>query len=566
MKSGKNLPGVWAYNHEIHQGADMKTCPHFYRSGHRQSLILNTVILLILLALSSTAILSTCAQSLPTSPTLLLGSPTLQESRTETVLAPGLTLTTITRGAASKDEYWTISVLLEVSGKPLSVIPSRDQAQQVAVKLKEAGFSPEIREERNPEYKDLPAGTIGYSVRVGKYETKDATREGIAALSGFGYKGAPLFTGEDGDPASGPWVIRVLLIDPRLFQGEIRATHGASISGRTKVTALARQAGAIAAVNAGFFVMFPPDGVPGEPAGLFVDHGKVLSEATNGRITMDIFNRNVPGGETYIVFQPLITTMVLRTEKNLSHRVDGINRQPGIIRNCGGTGDTPTDLPLHDRTCSDANELVILTPEFGSAAPSGEGIEAVVDRTGTVTELRKRSGGSVPDGGMLIQGIGTGADWLISNVPVGTNLRFQVDVTDTQGKSVPFDSNDYAVNGGPGLVAGGQPEIRPVADGLVHSDDPSFFLRWGVRRNPRTMAGIDSQKRILLVTVDGHQPGYSLGLSLVEGARLMVGLGAVTAMNLDGGGSTGMVIKGDPIGSPSDPTGERAVGDAIILR
>jgi exopolysaccharide biosynthesis protein len=80
------------------------------------------------------------------------------------------------------------------------------------------------------------------------------------------------------------------------------------------------------------------------------------------------------------------------------------------------------------------------------------------------------------------------------------------------------------------------------------------------------MAGIDAQNRILLVTVDGHQPGYSLGLSLIEGARLMIGLGAVNAMNLDGGGSTAMVVRGELINSPSDPSGERAVGDAIYFK
>jgi exopolysaccharide biosynthesis protein len=79
------------------------------------------------------------------------------------------------------------------------------------------------------------------------------------------------------------------------------------------------------------------------------------------------------------------------------------------------------------------------------------------------------------------------------------------------------------------------------------------------------MAGIDRQGRILLVTVDGRRPDYSVGLSLMDGAQLMIGLGAVEAINLDGGGSTAMVINGKLVGSPSDPTGERAVSDAIII-
>jgi hypothetical protein len=523
-------------------------------------------ILPAMLALFLLAAKSGCAQSSPASHGLPLGSNMLQEKRTRTILAPGVTLTTINRGVVSNDEHWTLLMRIPVFGTSASELGSRDQAQQLAARLAAEGFAPELREERNPEYQDLPAGTIGYSVRVGTYATRDAAKDDRTKLSGLGYTALPLFTGEDNDPTSGPWNIQVITIDSRLFRGEINATHGSSISQRTTVSALAQQSSALAAINAGFFVMSPSDGAPGDPAGLFIDHGKVLSEATNGRITMDIFNRNTPDDKTYVRFLQLTTTMSLVVGKDLSHRVDGINRRPGVIRNCGVAGGSPTNLPMQDFTCSNSSELVVITPEFGGSAPAGDGIEALADKSGNVSELRARTGGPVPMGGMLVQGIGTEAAWLASNVHVGDKLRFDVHMTDTLGRDVQFDSNDSAVNGGPGLVVDGRPEIRPVADGLVHSEDPSFLWRWGVRRNPRTMAGVDAQNRILLVTVDGHQPGCSLGLSLVEGAQLMIGLGAVTAINLDGGGSTAMVVNGKLVSSPSDPTGERAVGDAIIVK
>jgi|WetSurMetagenome_2_1015567.scaffolds.fasta_scaffold44775_2 exopolysaccharide biosynthesis protein len=497
---------------------------------------------------------------------LPLGNSTLPENRTQVTLAPGVTLTTITRGKASTDEHWVILVLAPNSGAFSSVLSSRDQAREVVARLKDAGLTAEVREERNPGYKDLPAGIIGYSVRVGTYSERDATTGDMAKISGLGYRASLVFTGEDGDPTSGPWVVRVLTMDPRIYHGEISATHGSSIAGRTTVSALARLMGALAAVNAGFFVMWPADGVPGDPAGLFIDHGKILSEATNGRIAMSLFNRNTPKAKTYVRFQHLATTINMVVGKDLVHRMQGINRKPGVIRNCGEKGGTPTGQPRHDYTCTNPNELVVITPEFGTPTPSGDGIEAVVDSTGIVRELRNRVSKAVPSGGFLVQGIGNGAKWLNSNVHVGDSIRLEFKVTDSRGHTVKFDSNDSAVNGGPGLVVDGKPDIRPVADGLVHPDDSSFLLRWGVQRHPRTMAGIDAQNRILLVTVDGHQPGHSLGLSLTEGARLMIGLGAVNAMNLDGGGSTAMVVKGELISSPSDPAGERPVGDAIFIK
>jgi exopolysaccharide biosynthesis protein len=54
-------------------------------------------------------------------------------------------------------------------------------------------------------------------------------------------------------------------------------------------------------------------------------------------------------------------------------------------------------------------------------------------------------------------------------------------------------------------------------------------------------------------------------MTIEELAKLMVELGCVEAMNLDGGGSTTMVIRNKVINSPSDATGERPVSDALLV-
>ena len=71
--------------------------------------------------------------------------------------------------------------------------------------------------------------------------------------------------------------------------------------------------------------------------------------------------------------------------------------------------------------------------------------------------------------------------------------------------------------------------------------------------------------QVLLVAVDGRQVGHSLGLSILEAAQVMQALGAASAMNLDGGGSTTIVLEGQVLNRPSDPSGERADGDAILV-
>jgi exopolysaccharide biosynthesis protein len=95
--------------------------------------------------------------------------------------------------------------------------------------------------------------------------------------------------------------------------------------------------------------------------------------------------------------------------------------------------------------------------------------------------------------------------------------------------------------------------------------DLSFGYAWAEQRQPRTMAGIDRDGRLLLVTVDGRQPGTSEGVTIEEGARLMRELGAIDAMNLDGGGSSAMAVDGMLVNHPSDATGERAIGDAVVV-
>lgn len=60
--------------------------------------------------------------------------------------------------------------------------------------------------------------------------------------------------------------------------------------------------------------------------------------------------------------------------------------------------------------------------------------------------------------------------------------------------------------------------------------------------NPRTAVGLSKNRRYLyLIVVDGRHPGYSIGTTNRETADMLIRLGAYTALNLDGGGSTTMV-------------------------
>jgi exopolysaccharide biosynthesis protein len=107
-------------------------------------------------------------------------------------------------------------------------------------------------------------------------------------------------------------------------------------------------------------------------------------------------------------------------------------------------------------------------------------------------------------------------------------------------------------------VVGGMPIL--VQDGRVVAPSCSTSF---CRANPRTGIGYTAHGGILLVVVDGREKG-STGATLVQFAQLMKDLGAVQALNLDGGGSTTMVVQGDVVNVPSDGV-QRSISNALLV-
>jgi hypothetical protein len=96
---------------------------------------------------------------------------------------------------------------------------------------------------------------------------------------------------------------------------------------------------------------------------------------------------------------------------------------------------------------------------------------------------------------------------------------------------------------------------------ITATDCPAPFCN----RHPRTGIGVTPEGRLLLVTVDGRRRGYSVGMTPVQFAKLFRHLGATWALNLDGGGSTTMVVEGEVINRPSDAGGEREVSSSVLV-
>jgi hypothetical protein len=369
-----------------------------------------------------------------------------------------------------------------------------------------------------------------------------------------------VYTGEDGAETTGPWVVHVLTVDPSVFRGKVEPELGTGlIPERENLTALSRRKGALAAINAGYFVMGANDGTPGDMAGISVLRGALVSEAVDGRTSLIL----PPGSGKGASIAAISDTLNASSSDGATRLVDGLNRAPGLIRSCGGEGsDQPVSVPKHDFTCTDDSELIQLTPLFGATTAPGAGAEAVLNASGTVTELREGRGSSIPANGSVLAGTGEAAEWLRTHATPGKTIQVAVDIS---AEGAPLPQGAGVVNGGPRLLGSGELKITAYAEGFVHPDNAEFYYRFGIRRNPRTLAGVTREGKLLLVAVDGRRPGYSVGASFEESALILQALGAEQGVNLDGGGSTGVIVGESLLTMPSDATGERPIGDAIVI-
>jgi hypothetical protein len=240
--------------------------------------------------------------------------------------------------------------------------------------------------------------------------------------------------------------------------------------------------------------------------------------------------------------------------------LDGVNRRPGVVPACGGRGgDRPTERPDAATTCTDPSELVLFTPQWGLRAPTAD--RHAVVRGGVVAGLGRRA---IPDDGFVLGATGEAARFLDGAAATGADVRPELGLSTPRGPLAAEELSDI-VGGGPKLVSGGRVRLRAVAEGFAPLSAPWFYGSFVAGRHPRTLAGVRPDGTLLLVTVDGGRPDWSAGVTLSEAARLMRALGARDALNLDGGGSSAMTVRGRVVSRPSDPSGERPVSDALVV-
>jgi exopolysaccharide biosynthesis protein len=324
------------------------------------------------------------------------------------------------------------------------------------------------------------------------------------------------------------WSIHALLVDPAKARLELGIALD-EIVGAEKTSSIASRHGAAAAVNGGYF---RTEGLlKGEPAGLLAAAGRILSEPAKGRASLAV--AELAGLTRIAVAHIRVKAEVIADSARgarSSRPVDGFNRDRGT------------------------DHLIVFTPEFHrTTLTDPSGTEAIV-RGGKVIEVRDKTGSApIPSDGIVISGRGAAAEWIRSRLLPGTAIEIRTEIK--AEPPLPFDA-DFLIGGGPRLLREGK---------VVPSEADAYPDGFYASRHPRTAVGVRADGCLVLAAVDGRQPGLSVGMTIAELAGLMAELGCVEALNLDGGGSTTMVVKGKVVNSPSDPAGERSVSDALLV-
>ena len=205
------------------------------------------------------------------------------------------------------------------------------------------------------------------------------------------------------------------------------------------------------------------------------------------------------------------------------------------------------------------NGIALYTQAWGPATPAVAGATAAIlfpfpaatpntDLVAPVTEIRAGAAPvPIPPGGAVLVAKGAAAvAALAAEAPVGqlvtSRLVFKPD----------WPGVVAAIGGGPQIVRDG---------GAIFRAGELFTTSQLGPRAPRSAIGQLADGRIILVAVDGRQPGYSVGMTNFELAQTLVRLGAVTGMALDSGGSTTMAFDGALLNRPSGP--ERSISTAL---
>lgn len=333
---------------------------------------------------------------------------------------------------------------------------------------------------------------------------------------------------------AGPISVHLLKLDPAKIRLSSVHAHD-EIMGRETVDSLAQRHRAVVAINGGFFNL-----TNGDPTYVLKEAGKLVSDTT--MVKGAVIIRSPTRGKTEIEFDQVSATRAIRFKaagKEWTVPIAGTN------------------------TTRARGRLMMYTPEYhADTDTAANGTEWLLAGTPLkVTAVRRNAGHTpIPRDGFVLSYGGLDLPPDLAALVVGTSLQLLTTWTTVNGVSASRlnDADDIVTGAGLLRVKGRVLSNWEQAEHL----SPEAFINL---RHPRTLIGLDRHAAIWLAAVDGRQPDHSVGMTLPELQRLCDRLQLTDALNLDGGGSTTMVVNGSIVNRPSEIRA-REVSDALIVK
>jgi exopolysaccharide biosynthesis protein len=337
-----------------------------------------------------------------------------------------------------------------------------------------------------------------------------------------------------------PVNFNLLRLDLRKVRLDVHHAMDMAIGTET-TSSIAKRHGALAAINAGFFRM-DTSLWAGDADGVLMIDGRLWSESRDDRVAIMINNEI---DRTHIQFGHVNALGSIGYFTDVEQNLSGINRE------------------------RKAGELILYTPDFGRTTQTTLGGTEIIVRECTQRYCRKfdvaeNSGNcSIPANGFVLS-ISSDAtrdqqfliDHMKSPAASMKYIAYETQLKRGGPASTLLVRAEDITNGVPQLIKNGKIDITWEQEKASKS-----FVE---TRHPRTAVAKLNDGRFLMLTADGRTD-ESAGLDLYDLAKYMLELGAVDAMNFDGGGSTTMFVDGKVVNKPSDKEGERKVSDAILV-
>jgi len=290
---------------------------------------------------------------------------------------------------------------------------------------------------------------------------------------------------------------------------------------KDRVSNMVKDSGAIAGVNGTFF------GWAGEPLGVLMINGELVSYSINDRTALIIDKKN----------RCYIDNVSLYGEAS----VEGVTIQISGINNKRQAG-----------------EAVIYTPRYGKET-SEDSPGIILSIIGDEVKNVSRARGWIPQDGYALSLDPNYYDLLGNRVRAGSRINLSLKLLPLS--SIPDLEIKHVIGGGPRLLKAGQIYISKNSE--------RFKSDIAKSRAARTAVGITKDGMLAFVTVDKIKQtagsAKSVGVTLEELASIMKDIDCVDAMNLDGGGSSTMVLSSEVINSPANGY-EIAVSNGILIR